>query len=252
MGRKPVKQWAARILMLAMAVSLTACSSQKPGDAAVMPAQPSLENLAEADSVTGEGLTEETELFTETGDQQESEQDKILIVYFTWADNAADTSGIDATTSASVQPPGNVAQMAAWIQQETGGDLFPIRVEEPYPADYDECLERAADEKAENARPVLSEKVADIEDYGTVFLGYPNWWYSAPMAVFSFLAENDLSGKKVVLFCSHGTGGLASSVKDISAALPDSEIETNVLGVYRDDIPKCQEIISNWLEEIGY
>ena len=73
-----------------------------------------------------------------------------------------------------------------------------------------------------------------------------------PMAVFSFLEENDLSGKKVVLFCSHGTGGLASSVKDISAVLPDSEIETNVLGVYRDDILECQETINNWLEEIGY
>lgn len=52
--------------------------------------------------------------------------------------------------------------MAAWIQQETGGDLFSIRVEEPYSADYDECLERAANEKAENARPVLVEKVLDM------------------------------------------------------------------------------------------
>ena len=82
--------------------------------------------------------------------------------------------------------------------------------------------------------------------------GHAIWWYSAPMAVFSFLEENDLSGKKVVLFCSHGTCGLASSVKDISAVLPDSKIETNVLGVYRDDIPECQETINNWLEEIGY
>ena len=56
----------------------------------------------------------------------------------------------------------------------------------------------------------------------------------------------------MVLFCSHGTGGLASSVKDISAVLTDSEIETNVLGVYRDDIPEWQETIKNWLEEIGY
>ncbi len=81
---------------------------------------------------------------------------------------------------------------------------------------------------------------------------YPNWWYSAPMAVFSFLEENDLSGKKVVLFCSHGTGGLASSVEDIFAVLPDSQIESNVLGVHRDDIPQPQETIQNWLEEIGY
>ena len=79
-----------------------------------------------------------------------------------WAENTADTSGVDANTSVSVQAPGNVARMAAWIQQETGGDLFSIRVEEPYSADYDECLDRAADEKAENARSVLVEKVLDM------------------------------------------------------------------------------------------
>lgn len=56
--------------------------------------------------------------------------------------------------------------------------------------------------------------------------------------------DDDFSGKKGVLFCSHGTGGLASRVKDISAVLPDSEIETNVLGVYRDDIPECRETIN--------
>jgi len=65
------------------------------------------------------------------------------------------------------------------------------------------------------------------------------------MAVFSFLEENDLSGKKVVLFCFHRTGGLVSCVKDISAVLPDSQIEGNVLGVYRDDISQSQETIQN-------
>lgn len=72
------------------------------------------------------------------------------------------------------------------------------------------------------------------------------------MAVFSFLEENDLRGKKVVLFCSHGTGGLASSVKDISDVLSNSQIESNVLGVYRDDISQSQKTIQNWLDEIGY
>lgn len=104
-----------------------------------------------------------------------TEANKILIAYFTWAENVANTSGIDVTTSASVLLTGNVAQMAAWIQQETGGDLFSIRAEEPYPADYDECLDRAVDEKAENARLVLTEKVLALVDYDTVFLGFPNW-----------------------------------------------------------------------------
>ena len=68
---------------------------------------------------------------------ESSAETKILIAYFTGAENAVDTSRVDATTSASVQAPGNVARMAAWIQQETGGDLFSIRVEEPYSADYE-------------------------------------------------------------------------------------------------------------------
>ena len=65
---------------------------------------------------------------------ESSAETKILIAYFTGAENAVDTSRVDATTSASVQAPGNVARMATWIQQETGGDLFSIRVEEPYSA----------------------------------------------------------------------------------------------------------------------
>lgn len=72
------------------------------------------------------------------------------------------------------------------------------------------------------------------------------------MAVFSFLEEYDFSGKTVVLFCSHGTGGLASSVNDISDALPDSTIESNVIGVYRDDVSESRDTVKKWLNEIGY
>lgn len=234
-----MRRWITGLLALSMLCFVTACGSQETSDA------------SKPETYLSEDITE-TEADDRTDEQQVSEHNKILIAYFTWAENVADTSAIDATTSASILPPGNVAQMAAWIQQEVGGELFSIRVEEPYPADYDACLDRAADEKAENARPKLAEKVSDLSEYDVVFLGYPNWWYSAPMAVFSFLEENDLSGKSIVLFCSHGTGGLASSVKDISAVLPDSQIESNVLGVYREDIPQSQETIQNWLEEIGY
>ena len=239
MGTEPVKRWGIGLLTLVMLCFAAACSSPESGD------------ISMPETYFSEAITE-TEPADRTDGQQVSEHNKILIAYFTWADNVENTSEVDATTSASVQPPGNVAQMAAWIQQEVGGKLFSIKVEEPYPADYDACLERAADEKAENARPKLTEKVSDISEYDTVFLGYPNWWYSAPMAVFSFLEENDLGGKKVVLFCSHGTGGLASSVKDISAVLPDSQVESNVLGVYRDDISQSQKTIQNWLDEIGH
>lgn len=184
--------------------------------------------------------------------QENPAQSKILIAYFTWAENAENNSETDATASASVSLPGNVGQMVAWIQNEIGGDLFSIQVNEPYSADYNECLDRAAEEKVQNARPTLKNRVENLAEYDIIFIGYPNWCYTAPMAVFSFLEEYDLSGKRVVLFCSHGTGGLASSVKDITAALPDSTVESNVIGVYRDDIPKSRDTVKKWLNEIGY
>lgn len=182
---------------------------------------------------------------------------RILIAYFTWGDNTVvehpENVDIDASTSASVLVPGNVAMMASWIQEETGGDLFSIQVEEPYSSDYDECLDRASEEKAQNARPALATHVESIDQYDTIFLGYPNWWYTVPMALHSFIEEYDLSGKKIVLFCSHGTGGLAGSVRDIKTALPsDCEVEDNVIGVYRNDIPGAKPRIQEWLNEIGY
>lgn len=184
--------------------------------------------------------------------QENPVQSKILIAYFTWAENVENNSEVDAITSASVSLPGNVGQMAAWIQDEIGGDMFSIQVNDPYPSDYDECLDRAAEEKAQGARPALKNRVEKIAEYDIIFIGYPNWWYTAPMAVFSFLEEYDLSGKKVMLFCSHGTGGLASSVKDITAAIPDSTIESNVIGVSRGDISKSHDAAKSWLKEIGF
>lgn len=172
---------------------------------------------------------------------------KILVAYFSWADNAKQDD-IDAMTSPSVKVPGNVAQLASWIGEETGGKLFPIEVTELYPSDWDGCLDRANKEKGDGTHPALKAKVENLKDYDTVYLGYPNWWYSCPMAIFSFLEENDLSGKQVYLFCSHGTGGLASSVKDISAAIPDAEISDNVFDVYEEDAASAKDEIVEWIK----
>ena len=179
------------------------------------------------------------------------EERHILIAYFTWAENAASDS-MDAVTAASVKSPGNVAQLAQWISSETGGNLFSIQVTELYPADWDTCLSRASDEKADGIHPELSNTVEDISEYDTVFLGFPNWWYSCPMAIFSFLEEHDLGGKEVYLFCSHGTGGLAGSVRDITAALPESAIVSkNVFHVYQDDTVSAKEDLQEWLNQIS-
>ena len=209
-------------------------------------------NAPEAPSeIHSASVTSDT-MSTEAKKQAEetAEENKVLIAYFSWSENAVQDN-IDAMTSASVKSPGNVAQLAQWIENETGGDLFSIQVTEPYPADWDGCLSSANEEKADGTHPALSERVENISEYDTVFLGYPNWWYSCPMAIFSFIDTHDLNDKNIYLFCSHGTGGLAGSVQDITAALPESAvISDNVFHVFQDDTANAKEDLQEWLNDI--
>ncbi len=165
----------------------------------------------------------ETDTSSEEADTQSSdnasETSRILIAYFTWADNTVvedpDSVDVDATTSASVLAPGNAAKIAAWIEERTGGDLFSIIVTEPY-------------------------------------LGFPNWWYTVPMAIHSFLEEYDFSGKTVIPFVTHGTGGLASTIQDIEADLPDSVEILEPIGIYRPDVDESQSEVNEWLDRLGF
>ena len=260
-----MKKWISRILVICLLLGLTACGKQvEETESQSKDAQPSMEESEPVDTAKEE----------ETQDIQETGQEHILIAYFSWADNTVvedeqaavqsalshyesvgdgeNYSDVDATSSASVVAPGNTARMAQWIQEYVGGDLFPIVVTDPYPDNYDECLDRAADEKAENARPELADHLNNIDDYDVVFLGFPNWWYTAPMAVFSFIEEYDFSGKTIVPFCAHGTGGIAGSVQDITAALPDSAEVLEPFGVYRAEIGQAQSKINEWLANLGF
>lgn len=148
-------------------------------------------------------------------------------------------------------PP--AAIVASYIHDAVGGDLFSIRVTDPYPSDYDECLDRAANERAQNARPELANRVENMDDYDIVFLGYPNWWYTIPMAIHSFVESYDFSGKTVIPFCAHGTGGLASSVRDLRSALgEDVTFIENAFGVYRPNTVGCRPEVNEWLAELGF
>ena len=132
----------------------------------------SLENgSAGSEMETASAGTSETEAGIET--EEEALGSNILVAYFSWADNAILADDVDAVASPSVISPGNVQQLAGWVQEETGGDLFSIRVTDPYPSDWDECLSRANQERGDDARPELVENIADMEQYDTVFLGYP-------------------------------------------------------------------------------
>lgn len=227
------------LLIVAIIFSLAACGTERTEE--------------QASSESSEIVSSETESSVQEGETQENSGDgRVLVAYFSWADNAVLSDDVDAVSSPSVIPPGNVQQLAEWVQEETGGDLFSIQVTEPYSSDWDECLDRANEERGDDARPELTDEVEDLDQYDTVFLGYPNWWYGVPMALLTFLDQNDLSGKQVYLFCSHGTGGLANSVELITEAAPDAEISDNIFDCYEEEASSAQEEIQSWVNQLGF
>ena len=248
------------LMALALAVVFTACQTAEPSSS--VPSSPAPSESSQLSSAVEEGaasssqLAEPSEAPAESSALEDSpeagENGGVLIAYFSWAENAVLEEGVDAMTSPSVSDPGNVQQLAGWIQEETGGELFSIQVTDPYPSAWDACLERANEERGQNARPALVEpQVENLDSYDTVFLGYPNWWYGVPMALLTFLEENDLSGKDVYLFCSHGTGGLARSVEIITEAAPEANISDNIFDCYEEDAPASQGDIQAWVAELG-
>ena len=247
------------LMALALAIVFTACQAA-PNSSVLSSPAPSessrLSSAVEEGAASSSQLTEPSEAPAESSaieGSPEAAESGVLIAYFSWAENAVLEEGVDAMTSPSVSDPGNVQQLAGWIQEETGGELFSIQVTDPYPSGWDACLERANQEWGQDARPALVEpQVENLEQYDRVFLGYPNWWYGVPMVLLTFLEENDLSGKDVYLFCSHGTGGLARSVEIITEAAPEANISDNIFDCYEEDAPASQGDIQAWVAELGF
>lgn len=251
----------AMLLAAALFFSLTACGNQAntlseetmfPSES--MSTSESMQTQGPGTSLPDEAEEPETESGKESNESKAGEvpASNILVAYFSWADNAILGEDVDAVASPSVIAPGNVQELAGWVQEETGGELFSIRVTEPYSSDWDDCLARANQERGDNARPALEESVESLDQYDTVFLGYPNWWYGVPMALLTFLEENDLSGKQVYLFCSHGTGGLASSVELITEAAPGAIISDNIFDCYEEEASSSRSDIQDWVSGLGY
>jgi flavodoxin len=119
---------------------------------------------------------------------------------------------------------GNTEVLAHKIQQLMGGDLFEIRTLQEYPEEYIDTTRVARNELRTNARPELAEYVKNMEDYDVVYLGYPNWWGTFPMAVCTFLESADFSGKTIIPFCTHEGSGMCGE-RNIHKLCPTAQVE---------------------------
>lgn len=141
---------------------------------------------------------------------------------------------------------GTTASAAREAAKITGGDLFRIETAAPYPSAYRECTELAKAELEQDRRPALKTPQAPgLRDYDTVFIAYPIWWHEAPMAVYSFIEQNDLSGKTVVLFCTSGGSRIDETLPRLHKALPNSRVIDGIT-VNRPTG------VGEWLAELGY
>ncbi len=137
---------------------------------------------------------------------------------------------------------GNTEAVANIIHDEVGGDIIKLETVQAYPEDYDELVDYAQQEQQENARPELSTVIENIEQYDTIFLGYPNWWGDMPMPIYTFLDTYDLSGKTIAPFITHGGSGLSQTPENIQREEPNATV-TDGLAVSGSRADSSQESV---------
>jgi flavodoxin len=167
---------------------------------------------------------------------------KLLIAYFSRKGNNYSNGSI------ANLPIGNTHVIAKMIADLTSGDLFCIDTIKPYPEDYGQTAELAGQELRSNARPMLLNHVVDM-GYQVVFLGYPNWCDTMPMAVCTFLEEYDFSGKMIVPFCTHEGSEFGSSVRDIVKLYPSAEL-VGAMAFHGSNVKNARKEVESWIQEL--
>ena len=214
-----MKKLLTMLLAGALVLSLASCGGETaPEETEEETAQPTTES-------------EEPAAEAETSEDAVPEEDGgTLIAYFSWS--------------------GNTEQVAQLIQEATGGDLFEIAPAVPYTDDYDELLDIARQEQSDSARPELAAQVENWGRYDTVFVGYPNWWSDAPMAVYTFLESYDWTGKTLVPFNTSASGGFGRSLDN----LPESAAGATILeglSFTERTLADAQSEVPAWLDGLG-
>lgn len=146
-------------------------------------------------------------------------------------------------------PVGNTKIVAEMIQKLTDGQMYEIITMKDYPVDYHEATKVAMEELRMRSRPEVIRKPSDLQGIEIVFLGFPNWWGTMPMAVFTFLEAYRWEGKRIIPFCTHEGSGLGNSVRDIKITCPEAEVDQGI-AIYGHEVPSSEKEINKWVQEI--
>lgn len=167
---------------------------------------------------------EENQTNTQQESVQKTDNSNVMIAYFS--------------------KTGNTEEIAKEIQTLTNGTLVEIEPVEAYPDSYQETVDIAQNELEENARPKIKDLSLNMDDYDTIFVGYPIWWHDAPMVIYTFLENYDLSNKTIVPFCTSGGSDIQESMPGIQKATKGAKLLDGLTANNVDDVEP-------WLVEIG-
>ena len=232
-----MKKFTAFFISFALLFAMSACGSNtNPNVISTPDSQPS-----ESESTTTSQLESSDEAAESTPAETSSEmvseteatsepQSRSLVVYFSWS--------------------GNTRNVAESVQQQTGSDMFEIVPKTPYSTDYNTVVDDAKVEQQNNARPEIASSIENIDDYDTIYVGFPNWWGDMPMILYTFFDTYDLSGKTVALFCTSGGSGLSNTVNEVKELEPNATV-TEGLHIGSGASSDPDNAVVQWLEKIG-
>ena len=179
---------------------------------------------------------------------------KTLVVYFSVPEMKSNSNTkVDAVASASIvvsgnKNMGNIQYVASVIQNNTGADTFRIQPQKEYPTNHSTLVDQAEKEQEQDARPAIKNKLKNLNQYDTVFIGYPIWWSDMPQIMYTFFDTYDFSGKTIIPFTVHGGSGLSVTVSRIQKMEPNATVYKNGLSIDRDNVGTSKKKIEKWLD----
>lgn len=177
---------------------------------------------------------------------------RTLVAYYSMPESdGTDTDSGASRVVVNGQVQGNIEYMANIIRETAGADIFRINTVQSYPTIHAPLIAQASDELDQNARPALSSRIENLDDYDTIFVGYPNWWGDMPMPMYTFFDEHDLSGKTIIPFIAHGGSGFSNTVNSIARLEPNAEVVRNGYSVERSRVSGDADNIRNWVNGLN-
>lgn len=236
-----MKRIIALLLSLIFIFALVSCGTQNTEE-------PQSDNNSSANGLTGSTPGNTSTGFEQSENQTLSDK-KILTIYF----SSANTAGVDAVSSATpmVNNMGSTEYLAEYIHGKVGGDIAKITPVKDYPESYNGTADAAKAERDNDERPEFKPLDVNPEDYDVIFVGYPMWWYTLPMIMYTFFDTYDFSGKTIVPFNTHAGSGDGGTYREIEEFEPGATV-LDGLAVSGSRADNSDGDIDEWLEGLNY